>query len=85
MYDMIIAREKISYTVLKEVNANTLLLPDPAFQLDKVEMPLPKRCKKGHMIGINISPLAADYGVGNMVIDNYRELIRWLIGIIWNR
>ena len=79
MYDMIIAREKISYTVLKEVNANTLLLPDPAFQLDKVEMPLPTGCKKGHMIGVNISPLAADYGVSNMVIDNYRELIRWLV------
>ncbi|MDY5028015.1 MAG: polysaccharide pyruvyl transferase family protein [Oliverpabstia sp.] len=78
-YDLIVAREGISYHVLKEVNSNTVLFPDPAFQLDKMELPLPKGFKAGHTIGVNISPLATDYGIGSMVMDNYREMIRWLI------
>lgn len=78
-YDLIVARESISYHALKEVNSNTVLLPDPAFQLDKVELPLPKGFKEYHTIGVNISPLATDYGTGSMVMDNYRELIQWLI------
>lgn len=78
-YDLIVARESISYHALKEVNSNTVLLPDPAFWLDKVELPLPEEFKEGHIIGVNISPLATDYGSGSMVMDNYRELIRWLI------
>ena len=41
-YDLIVARENISYQVLKVVNPRTVLLPDPAFQLDKEELPLPQ-------------------------------------------
>lgn len=78
-YNLIVAREHISYEVLKKVNPNTVLLPDPAFQLDQVELPLPAGFKEGHTIGINVSPLAADCGSGSMVMDNYRELVYWLI------
>ena len=76
-YDLIIAREAISYEALHRVNPNTHLLPDPAFQLDREDLPLPEGFREGHTIGINVSPLAESYG--NMVLDNYRELIRWII------
>lgn len=78
-YDLIVARERISYNALKEVNSNTVLVPDSAFQLDKIELPLPPMWKENHTIGINVSPLATEYGSGDMVMDNYRELIQWII------
>ena len=58
-YDLITARESITYNALLEkgVNKNTKLYPDPAFQLDKIDVPLPKGFVKGNTIGINISPL----------------------------
>lgn len=78
-YDLIVARERISYDVLKSVNLNTVLYPDPAFQLDTELLPLPKGFIEGHTIGINISPLAKEYGDGQLVMDNYRQLIRYII------
>lgn len=32
-FDLIVARESISFESLKKVNGNTILLPDPAFHL----------------------------------------------------
>ena len=77
-YDLIVAREEITYSALKKINENCVLLPDPAFQLDKEELPLPNGFKEGHTIGINVSPLAGEYG-GEAVFDNYKALVRWLI------
>lgn len=56
-YDLITARESISYEVLKKVNPNTILVSDPAFQLDKVDLPLPDGFAPGNTVGINVSPL----------------------------
>ncbi len=56
-YDLIAARESISYEALKKVNPNTVLVSDPAFTLDKIELPLPENWQEGNMIGINASPL----------------------------
>lgn len=56
-YDLITARETISYEALKKVNSNTVLVSDPAFTLNRVDLPLPDGWKDGNMIGINISPL----------------------------
>ncbi len=78
-YDLIVAREGISYETLKKVNDNTVLLPDPAFQLDVEEYPLPNGFKEGHTVGINISPLVMEYAKGNVILENYRELIRYII------
>lgn len=78
-YDLIIAREQISYEILKSVNPNTVLLPDPAFQLDKEELPLPEGFVEGNTIGINLSPLVSDYADGKLIIDNYRLLMRYII------
>ena len=79
-FNLIIARESISYHALKDVNYNTYLFPDPAFTLDKVELPLPNLWKNNDTIGINGSPLILASGNnGNIVFEAYRRLIKTII------
>ena len=40
-FDLITARESISYEALKKINKNTYLVSDPAFALDRIDLPLP--------------------------------------------
>lgn len=78
-YDLITVRESLSYEALKMagINDNVVLCSDPAFQLDKSHMDMPKGFNKENTIGINVSPLAVDYG--NLVMDNYIEMIRYIL------
>lgn len=78
-YDLIVARENISYRVLKNINSRTVLLPDPAFQLDKKELPLPEGFIEDNTIGINLSPLIAEYADENLIVQNYKRLIQYII------
>mgnify|MGYP004470422121 FL=1 len=57
-YDYIIARESLSYDILKQCKKeNVYLACDPAFQLPIKETELPKPWKNGNTLGINISPI----------------------------
>ncbi|WP_018590330.1 polysaccharide pyruvyl transferase family protein [Terrisporobacter glycolicus] len=79
-YNLIVSRESISYNALKKANPNTKLYPDPAFQLDKIELPLPKGFEKGNTVGINVSPLIIDCERNKGITkDNYEELIKYII------
>ena len=79
-YDLITARESISYEALKTVNPNTVLVADPAFTLERVDLPLPDGWVEGNMIGINASPLILQSGKdGQMVLDAYKELIKRIL------
>lgn len=79
-YSLIVARESLSYNFLKTINKNTVLLPDPAFQLDKVELPLPEKFIEGNTIGINVSPLIIGCENSNgITIKNYKKLIEWIL------
>lgn len=79
-FDLITARESISYNALKKVNDNTVLVSDPAFTLPKIDLPLPKGWKKGKMIGINASPLIIENGKNaKTVYEAYRLLIEYII------
>ena len=78
-YDLITARESISYEALKAVNPNTVLVSDPAFVLDRVDLPLPDGWMDGKMIGINASPLILSSGNGDMILDAYRSLIETIL------
>lgn len=79
-YDLITARESISYEVLRAVNPNTVLVADPAFLLDTVCLPLPEGWQEGNTIGVNASPLimqsAGDAGVA---FEAYRRLIAYVL------
>lgn len=78
-YDLITVRESLSYEGLVQagIKDNVLLCSDPAFQLDYTEQSLPDGFTPGNTIGINVSPLAA--GCGNLVLENYIEMIRYIL------
>lgn len=79
-YDLIIARESISYRLLKECNSNTILACDPAFTLRKEILPLPKEFILGKTIGINLSPLIQKNEQRNgITFENYRNLIQYIL------
>lgn len=79
-YDFVVARESISYAALKTVNPNTVLVPDPAFTLERKDLPLPEGWIEGRMIGVNASPLILQNGQnGQLVLDAYKSLIRRIL------
>lgn len=78
-FDLITARETISYEILKKINPNTVLVADPAFVLDKTELPLPEGFKEGNTVGINISPLIMEYADGDLIRNNYEQLIEYIL------
>lgn len=79
-YDLITARESITYETLKALNVNTVLVPDPAFTLEKTAGKLPDGFCEGRMIGINISPLIqSKESKQGMAFANYEYLIRWIL------
>ena len=78
-YDLITARESISYSALRSINPNTVLLPDPAFCLDAEDMPLPDGFQPDNLVGINLSPLILQYGNGRVIKENYHKLIQYIL------
>ena len=78
-FDLITARETISYEALKAVNPNTMLVADPAFTLERKDLPLPDGWVEGKMVGINASPLILSSGDGKLVMEAYRNLIRRIL------
>lgn len=81
-YDLIAARETISYEALKKVNPNTVLVADPAFTLERKDLPLPDGWIEGKMIGINASPLILQSGKDTtFVLDAYKAMIERILDI----
>ena len=79
-YDLITARESISYEALKAVNPNTVLVADPAFALDSVELPLPESWQHENTIGINVSPLVMQCEKSDgIAYEAYRSLIAHIL------
>lgn len=80
-YSLIIARESITFDAMKKVGLkNVKLLPDSAFQLDRVDLPLPDGFIEGNTVGINLSPMVMDCENGsNITLQNYEKLIEHII------
>lgn len=79
-YDLITAREPITYQLLKDINPNTVKVADTAFLLERKDLPLPEGFQEGNTVGINVSPLIMKYGTeGSLILDNYRLLIRYIL------
>ena len=79
-YQLITARESITYHALKNINPNTILVSDPAFALPKKEVPLPAGWKEGNMVGINVSLLVLQSANdGKIVYKAYQNLIREIL------
>ena len=79
-FDLITARERLTYQVLKEINPNTVKVADPAFLLERADRPLPEGFVEGNTVGINVSPLIMKYGAGrDMIMANYENVIRFVL------
>ena len=75
-YDLICARESITYDALKTINPNTILTVDPAFVLPAAETTLPSE----RYIGINVSPMITKREtVPGITMKNYRQLISYIL------
>ena len=58
----------------------TFLLPDPAFVLDKKNLPLPDGFVEGNTVGINVSPMIIGYEKNQgMALQNYVNLLKYII------
>lgn len=92
-YHTIIARESITYEALKEmVNEHAgeidgrkgmpqiLCYPDPAFTLQKKELPLPEGFAEDNTVGINVSPMIQDNEQeSGITMECYEALLRDII------
>lgn len=79
-YNLICARESISYHTLSMFHKNVKLYPDPAFLLEKECLDLPEKFKEGNTIGINVSPTIMNFEEKTgLVLANYEALIEYII------
>lgn len=79
-YDLIVARESITYNSLKKIGANVVLDPDPAFQLKPSVCKIPFSQKAEKVVGINISPhIIKCENEKGIAYANYIELIRYIL------
>lgn len=78
-YDLIVARESITYEAMKKVCNHVLLAPDPAFFMALEECELPMQFEKP-IIGINASPMILSYEKNQgMTYQNYCNLISYIL------
>lgn len=78
-YDLIVARESITYDALKKIGANVIYCPDPAFFMKAEFVDLDKRMSKD-TIGINCSPMIVNNEKETgIVYQNYKELIKYIL------
>ena len=79
-YDLIVARESITYDALKKINPNVVLYPDPAFTLPVGEGIFPDGVGEKTCIGINISPMIqGKEKVPGITSRNYQCLIEHIL------
>ncbi len=79
-YDLIVSRESLTYNALKKIDANVYLYPDPAFQLDKIDLPLPEHFIENNTVGINVSPLIMSCESSDGITrENYIQLIDYIL------
>lgn len=80
-FDLICARESLSYEILSKINSNVKLFPDPAFLLEPDYVALPDGFGEKNTIGINVSPTIIGFEKENGIVhENYIELIKYIIG-----
>lgn len=83
-FDLITVREPISYKLFAEagIEDNVVLVSDPAFELDIMDHNIQQYfIDNKPVVGINLSPLIMNCETSNnMSLDNYRELVKYLLG-----
>jgi len=79
-YNLIVARESITYEALMAAGLPAMLCCDPAFRLEKKELPLPEGWKENGTVGINVSPLVLSKAKDkNKALDAFEALIAHIL------
>lgn len=79
-YDLIIARESITYDALCSAGLPAMLSCDPAFTLAVHERTLPHEWKENGTVGINVSPLVLSKAKDKeKALDAFESLIRHIL------
>ena len=79
-YSMIVARESITWNVVKKVNKNAYLAPDPAFYMTPKKTDLNPIFFQNKVIGINISPMIiSNESTPGITLKSYEYLIRKIL------
>lgn len=79
-YDLVYARESITYETIKKINKNVRLYPDPAFILKAEYLPMKFWNNDNEIIGINISPTIMNFeSEKGIVIEAYDNLINKIL------
>ena len=80
-FDLIVARESITYGALAAKGLkNIALYPDPAFQLERTDLPLPEGFTEGNTVGINLSPMVIGRETRpGAAMANYHNLISHIL------
>ncbi len=75
------SRESLTHeALLSKGLTQSLLMPDPAFVMDKKDVPLPEGFAEGNTVAINVSPMIIGYEkAAGMTLENYVRLIRYII------
>lgn len=81
-YDAIVARESLTCEALRSAGLGdrVWLCPDPAFLLEKKELPLPEGWAEGKTLGLNISPMIVENETTpGITMENYKALIAHIL------
>ena len=79
-YQLIVARESITFEAMKAAGLPVLQWCDPAFFLRSEEMALPQGWREGGTVGINLSPLVLDRSRDREgTLDAFTALIRHIL------
>lgn len=80
-YDLITARESLTYNALVSKGLkNVLLFPDGAFNLGRVDLPLPSGFIEGNTVGVNVSPMIISNETNaGITFRNYLHLLDYIL------
>ncbi|MFD5174086.1 polysaccharide pyruvyl transferase family protein, partial [Bacillus mycoides] len=78
LFDLILARESLTYNMLKKQGLNNVqLCADAAFTMEKEELELPNGWQEGNTMGLNFSPLVWNRNENSQVA--VRELVNHIL------
>lgn len=79
-YDLIVARESITYEAAKAAGLRAICCCDPAFTLDRLDLPLPEGFEAGKTVGLNVSPLVLNKSRHReKALDAFCALVRHIL------
>lgn len=76
-FDLIVARESITFEALRAAGVKSVTLhPDPAFLLERRDEPLPDGFAEGNTVGINLSPMViGNEGRAGATLAGFERLV----------